>query len=61
MNAPATFQRALQSILYKVTWKSCQAYLVDTVMFSETHDQHLQYTENGLSTLYAADLLLELM
>lgn len=60
MNASATFQRALDNILKKYTWNSPLVSLNDIIMFSRSADQHLQETENVLSTLHAAGVSLKL-
>eukprot|EP00118_Oscarella_pearsei_P018893 m.196972 g.196972 ORF g.196972 m.196972 type:complete len:1094 (+) comp39535_c1_seq2:160-3441(+) len=41
-NGPATFQRAMDSVLSDQKWRSCLVYLDDILLFSATFDEHLK-------------------
>lgn len=53
-NAPATFQRALDTILNKYIWKSLLVYLDDIIIFLKNNDHHLKDSEDVLSTPHDA-------
>lgn len=40
-NAPATFERMMDTLLRGLTWNVCLCYLDDIVVFSTTFDEHL--------------------
>jgi hypothetical protein len=42
VNAPATFQRAMDVTLSPVKWKSCLVYLDDIIVYSSSHEQHVK-------------------
>ena len=44
-NAPATFQRLMNTVLAGLTHKSCVVYLDDIVVASPTFEQHLKDLE----------------
>lgn len=44
-NAPATFERMMDSILRGLKWKTCLCYLDDIVVFSPDFDTHLRRLE----------------
>jgi hypothetical protein len=45
-NAPATFQRLMDRVLHKLTWKQCIVYLDDVIVYSRTFEEHLVRLEN---------------
>jgi hypothetical protein len=59
MNAPATFQRLMDTILKGLTWKQCLAYIDDILIFSRTFDAHLQHIDEVLSRIMNASLKLK--
>ena len=44
-NAPATFQRAMQSVLAGLEWRDCFVYIDDILVASATFEEHLQQLE----------------
>lgn len=40
-NAPATFERMMDSLLRGLRWTTCLCYLDDVIIFSSTFDEHL--------------------
>ena len=40
-NAPATFQRLMDSVLAGLHWKSCLVYIDDIVVVDKSIDEHL--------------------
>lgn len=40
-NAPATFQRLMNSVLAGLQWSSCLVYIDDIIIVGKTFDQHL--------------------
>jgi hypothetical protein len=42
-NAPGTFKRAIDIILYDIKWKTCLVYLDDVEIFSSSRDMHLKH------------------
>ena len=42
-NAPATFQRIMQSVLAGLEWKTCFVYLDDVLVASRSFDEHLSH------------------
>ncbi|MGL5708461.1 MAG: reverse transcriptase domain-containing protein [Aeromonas sp.] len=55
-NAPATFQRFMNSILAKEDKKHCLVYLDDIIIFSETKQQHMEHLIAVLRQLRKANL-----
>ncbi|MGH0053304.1 MAG: reverse transcriptase/ribonuclease H family protein, partial [Sphaerochaetaceae bacterium] len=60
MNAPATFQRALDMILSRFKWKTCLVYLDDVIIYSNNMDDHFKHVEEILSCLSNAGITLKL-
>jgi Reverse transcriptase (RNA-dependent DNA polymerase) len=54
LNAPATFQRAMDIILSEVRWESIIFYLDDIIIFSRTFEDHIRHLGIVLSKLSAA-------
>jgi len=48
VNAPASFQRALDIILSGLRWKTCLVYLNDVIVFSWTVDDHIRHLREVL-------------
>eukprot|EP00171_Calliarthron_tuberculosum_P023134 IDg23134t1 len=60
MNAPATFQRALDIILAGYKWQTCLVYLDDVIVFSRNYDEHLVHLDQVLTALKGAGVTLHL-
>jgi len=58
-NAPATFQRALDIILFRLTWKTCLVYLDDAIVFSDTPENHVRALDEALTRLGRAGVTLK--
>ena len=58
-NAPATFQRALDITLSGVRWESCQVYLDDVIVFSQTTDEHVLHVDEILKLLWRDGITLK--
>jgi len=54
VNAPASFQWALDIILSGLRWKTCLAYLEDVIVFSRTVDDHIRHLREVLLILEKA-------
>jgi hypothetical protein len=57
-NAPATFQRAMDTVLREELNRFVLAYLDDIIIFSKTKEEHLEHLETILSRLKNAGLVL---
>jgi Reverse transcriptase (RNA-dependent DNA polymerase) len=60
VNAPATFQRAMDVMLSSVKWKFCLMYLDDIIIYSSSHEQHLKDLNLVLELINRAGLTLSL-
>ena len=60
INAPATFQRAMDVLLSRVLWKKAIVYLDDIIVFSQTVQDHIRDVDEVLSILESAGLSLKL-
>jgi RNase H-like domain found in reverse transcriptase/Reverse transcriptase (RNA-dependent DNA polymerase)/Integrase zinc binding domain/Integrase core domain/Chromo (CHRromatin Organisation MOdifier) domain len=60
VNAPATFQRAMDVILSPVKWKSCLIYLDDVIVYSSSLEQHVKDLDVVLDLLGKAGASLRL-
>jgi hypothetical protein len=58
MNAPATFQRLMDSVFYDVTWKFVLVYMDDIIIYSKTLEEHRNHLEQVLQLLIKAGLKL---
>lgn len=59
-NAPATFQRLMNTVLAGLIYKSCAVYLDDIVVASPTFEQHLVDLRDVLTRLESAGLSIKL-
>lgn len=59
-NAPATFQRLMNTVLAGLVYKTCAIYLDDIVVASPTFQQHLTDLSEVLSRLESAGLSIKL-
>lgn len=57
-NAPATFERMIDTVLRGLKWKTCLCYLDDIVIFSSSFAEHLRRLDEVLSCLASAGLQL---
>ena len=48
-NAPATFQRVMDSVLAGLKWDFCMIYLDDVIIFSQSFEQHLRQLREVLT------------
>ena len=48
-NAPATYQRMMEEVLYDLNHKVCQIYLDDVIITGNTFEEHLERLEQVLS------------
>ena len=58
-DAPATFQRAMDTILAGVKWQICLVYLDDAIVFSRSPEGHLQHPDEVLTRLETAEVTLK--
>jgi len=58
LNAPATFQRAIDMILGGLKWKSCLVYLDDIIVFSQSVGEHLEHLREVFAALRGAGVSL---
>ena len=58
-NAPATFQRLMENVLYSLIGKSCLVYLDDVLVLGRTLEEHAEHLEAVLSKIRAAGLKLK--
>ena len=58
-NAPATFQRLMQTVLAGLEWESCFVYIDDILVASTTFDEHLVHLRQVLERLRRANLRLK--
>jgi hypothetical protein len=55
-NAPATFQRYMNSILGKLGWEFCLVYLDDIIIFSNDFEEHVNYVCSVLKEILKSGL-----
>lgn len=58
-NAPATYQRMMQSILGSYMWNFCVCYIDDILVYSRSFDEHIKHLRMVLERLKEAGLLLK--
>lgn len=51
VNAPGSFQRAMNLILHGLTWKTYIVYLDDIIIFSNTFEEYLEHLGQVLDRL----------
>src|SRR5256886_11943601 len=59
-NAPATFQRLMNTILRDILWKFVMDYIDDISVYSKTWEEHLQHLEEVFKRLRKAKLKINL-
>ncbi|UYV77740.1 hypothetical protein LAZ67_15002095 [Cordylochernes scorpioides] len=57
-NAPATFERMIDSVLGSLKWNMCLCYLDDIVVYAPTFEEHLRHLQLVLSCIQKAGLSL---
>ena len=57
-NAPATFERLMESVLAGLHWTTCLIYLDDIIVFADSFEQHLSRLDEILCRLHEAGLKL---
>ena len=58
-NAPSTFQRAMDSILAGLKWRSCLVYIDDVLVYSRDFETHLVDLRNVFERFKKANLKLK--
>jgi len=58
-NAPATLQRALDIILFGITWQTCLVDFDDVIVFSDTPKNHVKALDEALTRLGRAGVTLK--
>ena len=58
-NTPATFQRAMQSVLAGLERRDCFVYIDDILIASATFEEHLQHLQQVFDRLRTANLRLK--
>lgn len=58
-NAPATFQRLMDTVLSGLKWKKCLVYLDDIIIFGDTAQSHLENLKDVLEAIKNAGLKLK--
>lgn len=59
-NAPATFQNAIDDVLYSLQNKVCMVYMEDIIIFSSTLQQHIADIESVFEKLSSHNLNIQL-
>ena len=59
-NAPASFQRMMDTILGPLKWKICLVYMDDILIYSESFTEHLERLALVLQAVQRAGLLLQI-
>ncbi|GBM68120.1 Transposon Ty3-I Gag-Pol polyprotein [Araneus ventricosus] len=57
-NAPATFERMMDSLLKGMKWKHCLCYLDDVIVYAATFEEHLRRLRMVLQCIQTAGLTL---
>ena len=57
-NAPSKFQKCMDSVLRKLSWKTCCVYLDDIVVFAPDFDTHMKRLDEVINCLAGAHLKL---
>lgn len=55
-NAPATFERLMESVLSGLHWQTCLVYLDDIIVFSDTFESHIERLSKVLERIEKAGL-----
>ena len=57
-NAPATFERLMETVLAKLPWQTCLVYLDDIIVLGKDFDQHVENLKEVFDRLRSANLKL---
>ena len=57
-NAPATFQRLMDSVLAGLQWSACLVYIDDIIIMGRSFEEHLQNLQQVFERLKLAGLKL---
>lgn len=60
INAPASFQKAMDILLAKFRWKTGLFYLEDDIIFSLSSEEHIDHVEEVLKVLQGAGVQVKL-
>lgn len=55
-NAPATFERLMESVLFALLWQTCLVYLDDIIVFSDTFESYIERLSKVLERIQKAGL-----
>lgn len=55
-NAPATFERLMESVLFGLLWQTCLVYLDDIIVFSDTFESYIERLSKVLERIQKAGL-----
>ena len=58
-NAPATFQRLMDTVFAGLKWKSMLVYMDDVLVFSKSFDDHLEHLKSVFDRIREAKLTLK--
>lgn len=58
-NAPATFQRLMETVLSSLNWRQCLVYLDDVIVFSQSFEDHLVHLKDAFECIQGAGLKLK--
>ena len=59
-NAPGTFQRLMNFVLQEYLYKFVAVYLDDIIIYSKTHEEHLQHLQMVFEAIRKAKLMIKL-
>ena len=57
-NAPATFERLMESVLARMPWETCLVYLDDIIVLGKSFDEHLDNLTRVFERLRKSNLKL---
>lgn len=60
INAPASFERAIDTIPSQQKWKTCLVYLHDIIVFSNTVKEHFLHVKQILRKIQKASVILKI-
>ena len=57
-NSPATFERLMEKVLSRLTWRKCLLFIDDIIVYSKTFDEHIENLDKVFERLREAKLKL---